>query len=699
MITRRKLLSVVPAFGAVSTYPLFADSGQGTVDSNEPVSAVIPLVDAWQFRTDPSGRLSPSDLVDDSEWRMVSVPHTWQRLGESPGYVGAVWYRRAIFAPEDWSTMFVRIDFEAVYHTAHVFLNGTLIGQHIGRGYTAFTCDLSPHLQCGQVNRLEVRVDNSFSDRMLPRMKSFDWANDGGITRPVQLLVSPPVFIERIVIEAVPDIGSNRADVSIHAIVRNTTDTVQHLALSVEMGRVGGSAVELSGNSAHGDLAKKSTQRISIGPLHVSSPDLWHFDHPYLYQVEVTLHAGGRKHVLGDKFGIRNFEVRGTSFYLNGEKVSLVGVERMAGSNPQYGMAEPAEWINANSRDMKGLNCVFTRVHWPQDRRVLEFCDEHGILMQEEVPAWGPDTFENVSPDLLSQLTNNGLEQLREMIARDRNHPCIVSWGLCNEVNGKNPNSRAFAQALAGEARSIDPSRLLTYASHTLRDNPGADMAGEFDFISANEYFGSWYPGGPDEVFQFLRNIREAFPNKPIVVSEYGWCECQPTIPPGDQNRVTIVEEHTRVFRESGVVAGAIYFDYNDYRTIAGDKGIGALRQRVHGVVDLYAQRKPSFESLRHESSPIESLHLKPSSGAYHLEVLTRKVLPGYVLRGYAVRWLFYGYDDLPMDGDLQPIDALSPGAQVTFVGRTALPAVKRVRAEILRPTGYSAAAAEFSVQ
>ena len=55
-------------------------------------------------------------------------------------------------------------------------------------------------------------------------------------------------------------------------------------------------------------------------------------------------------------------------------------------------MAEPASWIEHDHADMKELNCVFTRVHWPQDRRVLDYCDRHGILMQTEVPTWGPGT-------------------------------------------------------------------------------------------------------------------------------------------------------------------------------------------------------------------------------------------------------------------------------------------------------------------
>ena len=116
-------------------------------------------------------------------------------------------------------------------------------------------------------------------------------------------------------------------------------------------------------------------------------------------------------------FGIRKIEIRDASFYLNGERVRLMGVERMAGSNPEYGMAEPAEWIDHDHADMKDLNCVYTRVHWPQDRRVLDWCDRRGMLIQTEVPTWGPQTFRGRRRSRFPTLMNNGLEQLREMIA------------------------------------------------------------------------------------------------------------------------------------------------------------------------------------------------------------------------------------------------------------------------------------------
>jgi beta-glucuronidase len=374
-----------------------------------------------------------------------------------------------------------------------------------------------------------------------------------------------------------------------------------------------------------------------------------------------------------------------------------MGVERMAGSHPELGMAETGEWIDSNHRDMKNLNCVFTRVHWAQDRRVLDFCDRHSILMQEEVPAWGPETFDKTSDDVQRALERNGLEQLREIIHRDRNHPCIAAWGLCNEVNGKNPRTRQFVHTLGSEARRLDPLRLQTYASNSLDTDPGADVAGDLDFISANEYYGSWAPGGPADVEGYLDRIRKAFPDMPIVISEYGWCECQPSIMPGDENRVDIVNTHSAVFRRFPEVAGAIYFDYSDYRTLVGDKGSGAMRQRVHGVVDLYGRPKPSFEALRLQASPVESAILRKSDDKrYQLEIRTRQQLPGYALRDYSLRWVAFGYDGLPMDGRKTDLPSLQPGSSHAFETAFTVTGIRRVVVDLSRPTGYSAITVEY---
>ena len=658
----------------------------------------VPLRDGWEFRPDPSSAAQPSDALDQAPvWSPVPVPHTWQSLGRSPEYVGVGWYRLRFEAPASWASRHVRIEFEAVNHTAHVFLNGTAVAEHVGKGYTAFTLDLSSKLKFGQENTLMVRVENRPGDRMLPRNKSYDWTDDGGVVRPVNLLVTARTFIERVEIDAEPDLANGSAKVRIRAIVRNAAQQAQKASIQAVIRREGSAGEAMRIGPVDAALEPNGSQIVTLGPATLRNAALWHFDTPHLYEASLELNSSSGFHELIESFGIRKFETRGPAFYLNGEKVSLMGVERMAGSHPELGFAETAEWIDSNHRDMKELNCVFTRVHWPQDKRVLDFCDRHGILMQEEVPAWGPETFWQTSDEIQHALEQNGLEQLREMVHRDRNHPCIVAWGLCNEVDGKNPRTRQFARAVGAEARRLDPSRLQTYASNTLGTDPAADMAGEFDFISANEYYGSWAPGGPSDVEACLDRIRKAFPGKPIVVSEYGWCECQPTIMPGDENRVEIVNSHTEVFRRFPEVAGAIYFDYNDYRTLVGDKGAGALRQRVHGVVDLYGARKPSFEALRLQASPINSVVLRKSDeGRYELKIRTREQLPGYVLRGYSLRWMAYGYDDLPMEGAKTELTELHPGSSQAYEASFSVSGIRRVVVDLMRPTGFSAITVQY---
>lgn len=87
------------------------------------------------------------------------------------------------------------------------------------------------------------------------------------------------------------------------------------------------------------------------------------------------------------------------------------------------------------------------------------------------------------------------------------------------------------------EAKRLDPSRLCSYASHSLRETPGRDVAGQMDFIECNEYFGSWQKGNADDLARSMDLIHAAFPNKPIVISEYGYCACTSDRPEGDERR------------------------------------------------------------------------------------------------------------------------------------------------------------------
>lgn len=635
----------------------------------------IPLNGEWQFRIDPERRGEkdnwPSGKTAVEAASVVTVPHTWQIQTELTNYRGAAWYFKTFDAPPADST--TRIEFEAVFHSAKVWLNGQLLGEHNRKGYTAFTFDITANLQ--SKNFLAVCVDNSFDEHMLPRGRSSDWAHDGGIYRPVQLLVTPRIYLSRVDVDAVPDESGTSATLNIVAFVENASNSTR-LSFRVIDDATGLAVLtqDFPANTTH------CTAKLD-------APKLWHFDAPHLYRLEVT----AQNHLFSTTFGIRRFEVRGTAFYLNGERVKLMGVERMAGSHPEFGMAEPEHWIDHDHRDLKHLNCVFTRVHWPQDRRVLDFCDRHGILIQTEVPTWGPDTFKRMGEQPDADIMQNGLEQLREMVARDRNHPCIGSWGLCNEIGGQNAPAYNFAKNMLAEAKKLDPRRLCSYASHSLFKTPAKDVSGLMDFVSCNEYFGSWQPGGPQDLAVMIDNVHAAFPDKPIVISEYGYCACTSDRPEGDGHRESVLRTQDEVLRQRDYIAGLIFFCYNDYRTHVGDRGSGVMQQRVHGVVDLFGARKDSYELLRAESSPVESLTVKGNPKSFEISVKAREHVPGYTLRGYKLRGVFYGQGEIPVEQQEAMIPDLPPGAIATVHFSFADSPPLRIEFEVLRPTGFSA--------
>jgi beta-galactosidase len=703
MSSRRKFLtrSVAAVAGALAT----SNSWAKPTASQPRATEVVTLCGDWFFRTDPDDRGTKNNWhgvnVPGEGWRKITVPHTWQVEAPLADYRGVAWYWRpfdlpASHAPVSRQECAVRVEFEAVFHSATVWVNGQLAGEHPRKGYTAFTFDITSLLQWNRTNAIAVRVDNAFNDHMLPRGRSSDWANDGGIFRPVQLLVTPKTFIERVDVDAPPDLASGDGNLTVTGYIRNTSASPWSGQPSFRIMEEEEPLAVFPSSPAKSFSVKPGAVETLTLKATLPKAKLWHFDHPHLYRLEFSISNGTSDHRFTTNFGVRSFEIRDGKFHLNGEPLRLMGVERMAGSNPEFGMAEPTEWINHDHADMKLLNCVLTRVHWPQDKRVLDYFDRHGILMQTEVPAWGPDTFKGMSTQPDPDILENGLEQLREMIARDFNHPSVVVWGLCNEIGGQNPPAYQFAKQLLEEAKRLDPGRLCSYASNSLDSTPERDVAGLMDFVEANEYFGTWAPGSAADAAHYLDEIHAAFPDKPIVVSEYGYCACNPDRPEGDEKRMEILRSHGAAIRSKDFVGGAIFFCYNDYRTHVGDRGLGPLRQRVHGVVDLYGAQKPSYDLLRRESSPIESLTVERQQNGFQvlIKVLikVRRDLPGYTLRGYKLRGLFFGQGNIPVERQEVDLPDAAPGSEMKselIFAQSEAPV--HLQIEVLRPTSFSA--------
>jgi beta-glucuronidase len=152
------------------------------------------------------------------------------------------------------------------------------------------------------------------------------------------------------------------------------------------------------------------------------------------------------------------------------------------------------------------------------------------------------------------------------------------------------------------------------------------------------------------------------------------------------------MRSHDAAIRSKDFVAGAIFFCYNDYRTHVGDRGTGALLQRVHGVVDLFGAQKQSYELLRRECSPIESIAVENQLNKFQLLIKTRRDLPMSTLRGYKVRGLFFGEGDIPVECREVSLPDAAPGSETKLAmvfNQSEVPL--HVQFDVMRPTSFSA--------
>jgi len=245
---------------------------------------------------------------------------------------------------------------------------------------------------------------------------------------------------------------------------------------------------------------------------------------------------------------------------------------------------------------------------------------------------------------------------------------------------------REFFKSLYDHARSLDGGRLINYVSNSIYVNPALDAAGVGDVIMFNEYFGTWTPLPPPTLPLYLSLIHAAYPNKPMIVAEYGLCE--PFHKGGDPRRIKDMREHTAHFADKPYVAGAIYFSLNDYRTQMGEEGQGRYRRRVHGVTDLYGEPKPSYQALRELASPIEVVvDHKAENGAFDMTVRAKDTLPSYAVVGYKLAFSGRENKELNSLSDLVgPLPDLQPGQEVgiSFDGHEDRPAI-----HVYNPEGY----------
>jgi beta-glucuronidase len=546
------------------------------------------------------------DVAATDGWSPVAVPSAYNAgdfsTSSSHGYVG--WYRRDFTIPNgafahdlpasarDWI-----IRFEAVNYRATAWLNGRLLGRHVGENLP-FEFDLNPVR--GGVNRLIVRVDNRRSPSDFPPGPGIGWWDFGGILREVYLRAVQVADLAQVQVRPLLPCPTCAATIQEQVLVRNMTGTPQTVSLH---GYYGTARLEFGSDTVapHAIWAAQAKVRIV-------DPRLWSIDDPVLYRAIVSLSDERGRHLGGyvTYSGIRSITVtRDGHLALNGRRLSLRGVElreqSVATGDPLDAsqLARLIGWVRT-------LGATVIRTD-PPSPELAEMADRDGILIWSEIPVnqYVPNRY-------LGQAAwvAHAHALLAENILANQNHPSLMLWSIGNEL--PTPASTAETSYIAGAAalaHRLDPTRPV---GMSVSDRPGVACQPAYaplDAIGFNDYFGWFDAGGGttddrDALSPFLDSFRACYPRKALLISEFGF----------DANRNGPVEErgtyqfqsdaaayHLHVFASKPWLSGAIYFMLQDAATFLGYSGGNPWPQPPFdqkGLVDQYDNPKPAFATV-----------------------------------------------------------------------------------------------------
>ena len=478
---------------------------------------ITKIMKGWEF-TGPDGTTTTVDL-----------PHTWNaRDGQDGGndyWRGTCIYRTHFAAPQfNTASHQVWIQFDGVNASAHVVLNGSPVCNHDG-GYSTFRANITELLR--DENELTVEVDNSKNNRVYPQKADFTFY--GGIYRDVSLMV---VSKNHFTLDYFGGPG-----IRITPTVQGTDASVQVTTWHDGEGEVSIELLDAAGNTVATGKGPDIT-------LTIFNAHLWNgVKDPYLYSCKARLVVNGTvEDETTTRFGVRSFKVDPKKgFFLNGKSYPLHGVSRHQ-DRKGLGNAITREMHDEDMALIKEIGANTIRLaHYQHDQYFYDLCDEAGMVVWAEIP-------------YISEHMPNGREntisQMKELIIQNYNHPCIVCWGVSNEITISTKDKKDMLdnhRQLNDLCHEMDKTRLTTLACYAMC-GPFNRSAHITDMVSWNLYLGWYVPG-------FILNdlwmgfFHLCFPNRPFGYSEYG-AEGMPNLHSTHPHRGDHTEEYQAKYHE-----------------------------------------------------------------------------------------------------------------------------------------------------
>ena len=411
---------------------------------------VFLLNDDWQFfyKTDVS-----SDVA-----RRINLPHTWNLdalSGEGEYLKTVANYSRTMFIPQKWEQKRLFIKFYGVQSVADVFVNGHHVGEHRG-GWTAFTFEITQHLRFGDNNQIVVVVNNSYQNDVLPTSSEINLY--GGIYRDVELIVTEQTTISPLhygcdgILVHQNDVSNESVNATVSVYPTSTKDKLCDLFLQVK---------DPAGEVVYSRTIKEQIRPgapIDI-PFTINNPQLWHCEAPKLYTVSVAI---GRNHEdeVSVKTGFRKIEVEPqVGLKINGK------LQRVHGVTLYHDRAVIGSALRSRhyDEDMKyiidmGANAIRSATA-PHAQHLYDVCDQNGMLVWIDTPFTRAPYLSDFSYFATQRFRENGLQQLREIIIQNYNHPSVVMWGIYSLVWMRGDDILGFVKELNSTAKSLDASR------------------------------------------------------------------------------------------------------------------------------------------------------------------------------------------------------------------------------------------------
>ena len=432
----------------------------------------------------------------DTQWESVDLPHTAniEPLTVNDQWQGICFYQKNFTLNSNYRHKILSLQFDAAMNVADVWVNGKKAIHHMG-GYLPFVVDLNSMIRFDTINTVLVRLDNRDNPITGPKpLEILDFNMYGGLYRNVHLIVknkihlTHPIKANKVagggVFFATTMADKQQASFEIKSQIQNTTNQTANISIIHQLiDSLGQNVATLTSPQTAIDN-NQSVEIVLNGSL--EAPLLWSPQAPNLYTLRTEVYADGQlTDVQTDRVGIRTIKITPQGLSINNQQTFLRGVNRHQ-EYPYvgYAMSDAAQYRDAYQIKQAGFDFVRCS-HYPMSPAFLDACDELGIMVLDAILGWqyfGDAQFEKLA-----------LESSRQLIRRDRNHPSILAWELSiNET--------------AMPATFVDSASIIAHQEYPYK---GCYSAG-------------WVRQAYDVYIEARQHRHELYPEKPLLVSEYG---------------------------------------------------------------------------------------------------------------------------------------------------------------------------------